>query len=119
MPAHLNGGRADGSYERRWAGYVRPDVLILDDFGLKPMRPPASEDLYEVIDGRYQKGSTVLTTNRAFVEWPELFDQPVLASAALDRLAHGAVQLVITGDSYRAKGPRPAEPADRRKTARS
>jgi len=122
MLSHLNGGRADGSYERRLAGYLRPDVLILDDFGLKPMRPPGSEDLYEVIDGRYQKGSTVLTTNRAFAEWPELFDQPVLASAALDRLAHGAVQLVITGDSYRAKGPRPAgtaaEPARPRRRAK-
>jgi len=112
MLSNLNGGRADGSYERRLANYIRPDVLILDDFGLKPMRPPGSEDLYEVIDGRYQKGSTVLTTNRAFAEWPELFDQPVLASAALDRLAHGATQLVIGGDSYRAKGVRPtAEPA--------
>jgi hypothetical protein len=44
--------------------------------------------------------------NRAFNEWPELFDNAVLASAALDRLAHGATQLVITGDSYRSKGPR-------------
>ena len=81
-------------------------MLILDDFGLKPMRPPGSEDLYEVIDGRYQHGSTILTTNRDFSEWPELFDQPVLASAAIDRLAHGARRLTITGDSYRAKGPR-------------
>jgi len=104
MLAHLNGGRADGTYERRLASFVRPDVLIVDDFGLKPMRPPASEDLYEVIDGRYGKGSLVLTTNRAFDEWPELFDQPVLASAAIDRLAHGATQITITGDSFRARG---------------
>lgn len=106
MLGHLNGGRADGSYERRLLGYLRPDVLILDDFGLKPMRPPASEDLYEVIDGRYQKGSMIITTNRAFSEWPELFDQAILASAAIDRLAHGAVHLTITGDSFRAKGAR-------------
>jgi DNA replication protein DnaC len=105
MLAHLNGGRADGSYERRLLSLVRADVLILDDFGLKPMRPPGSEDLYEVIDGRYGRGSMILTTNRAFSEWPELFDQPVLASAAIDRLAHGATQITITGDSYRAKGP--------------
>lgn len=104
--ATLHGGRADGSYERRLLNYLRPDVLILDDFGLKPMRPPASEDLYDVIDGRYQRASTIVTTNRAFGEWPELFDQPLLASAAIDRLADGATQLVITGDSYRAKGPR-------------
>jgi DNA replication protein DnaC len=103
---HLGGGRADGTYERRLLGYLRPEVLILDDFGLKPMRPPASEDLYEVIDGRYQKSATVLTTNRAVNEWPELFDQPILASAAIDRLAHGATQVTITGESYRARGPR-------------
>lgn len=111
MLSHLNGGRADGTYERRLANYVRPDVLILDDFGLKPMRPPASEDLYEVIDGRYGKGSIVLTTNRAFTEWPELFDQPVLASAAIDRLAHGATQITIAGDSFRARGSAPAKNA--------
>ena len=110
MLAHLHAGRADGSYERRLGGYQRPDVLILDDFGLKPMRPPAAEDLYEVIEGRYGRGSMVITTNRAFNEWPELFDNPVLASAALDRLAHGATQIVVTGDSYRTKGPRGRKP---------
>jgi len=68
------------------------------------MRPPAGEDFYEVIDGRYQRCSTILTTNRAYQEWPELFDQPVLASAAIDRLAHGVTQLTITGESYRARG---------------
>ena len=106
MLNHLLGGRADGSLDRRMLTYLRPDVLILDDFGLKPMRPPSAEDLYDVIDGRYQHSATILTTNRAFHEWPELFEQPLLASAALDRLAHGATQVVITGDSYRAKGPR-------------
>lgn len=106
MLSHLHAGRADNTYERRIGVYHRPDVLILDDFGLKPMRPPAAEDLYEVIEGRYGKGAMILTTNRAFTEWPELFDNPVLASAALDRLAHGATQIVITGDSFRAIGPR-------------
>jgi DNA replication protein DnaC len=106
MLSTLHAGRADGSYERRLAAYQRPEVLILDDFGLKPMRPPAMEDFYEVIEGRYGRGAIILTTNRAFSEWGELFDNPVLASAALDRLAHGATQIVITGESYRAKGPR-------------
>lgn len=106
MLAQLHSGRAEGSYERRLAQYQSVDVLILDDFGLKPMRPPAPEDLYEVIDGRYGRKPIIVTTNRAFDEWPELFDNSVLASAALDRLAHGATQIVITGDSYRAKGPK-------------
>lgn len=105
MLSHLNGGRADGTHDRRLLSYIRPDVLILDDFGLKPMRPPASEDLYDVIDGRYGRGSIILTTNRAFHEWPELFDQPVLASAAIDRLAHGATRIEIAGDSFRTRGP--------------
>jgi len=114
MLTHLHGGRADGTYERRLGQYVRPDLLVLDDFGLKPMRPPAAEDLYEVIERRYGQAAIVLTTNRAPDEWPELFDNPALGSAALDRLAHGATQVVIAGDSYRAKGkgsPRPAEKA--------
>jgi len=106
MLAHLQAGRSDGSYERRLAAYVKVDVLHLDDFGLKPMRPPMPEDLYEVIDGRYGHRPFIITTNRALDEWPELFDNPVLASAALDRLAHGATQIVLTGDSYRAKGLR-------------
>jgi DNA replication protein DnaC len=104
MLAHINAGRADGSSERRLNAFLRPDVLILDDFGLKPMRPPASEDFYEVVDGRYGRASIVLTTNRAHEEWLELFDQPVLGSAAVDRLSHGAHHIVITGDSFRARG---------------
>jgi DNA replication protein DnaC len=115
MLAHIHAGRADGTHERRLATLVRYDVLILDDFGLKPMRPPASEDLYEVIDGRYGRAPIILTTNRAFDEWLELFDQPVLASAAVDRLAHGANHIVITGDSFRAKGT--GKPAQGRKAS--
>ncbi len=103
MLAHLNGGRADGTYERRLATYTRPDLLIVDDFGLKSLQPPAPEDLYEIINERYEHGSMIVTSNRAFSEWPDLFHSPLLASAALDRLAHRAHQIVITGDSYRAK----------------
>lgn len=62
------------------------------------MRPPAGEDFYDVIDGRYQRASTILTSNRAFNEWLELFDQPVLASAGIDRMAHGVTQITITGE---------------------
>jgi DNA replication protein DnaC len=104
--AHLHGGRADGTYDRRLATYIRADVLILDDFGLKPLNAQAPEDLYDVINERYERGSLIVTSNRAFSEWPDLFGSPLLASAALDRLAHNAHQIVITGDSYRAKGKR-------------
>ena len=104
MLAHLHGGRADGTYERRLLAYTRPDLLIIDDFGLKPLVAPGPEDFYDVINERYERGAVIMTSNRAFAEWPELFQNPLLASAALDRLAHHAHQLVITGDSFRAKG---------------
>jgi len=100
----LHGGRADGSYERRFQAYLRPNLLVLDDFGLKPLQPPAPEDLYDLINERYEKGSILLTSNRAPAEWPELFGDPLLASAGLDRLAHRAEVVVITGNSYRAQG---------------
>jgi DNA replication protein DnaC len=101
---HLNGGRADGTWERRLAQYVRPDLLVLDDFGLKPLTDPAPSDLYDVINERYEVGSILVTSNRAPAEWPDLFGNPLLASAGLDRLAHHAETLVITGRSYRARG---------------
>jgi DNA replication protein DnaC len=104
--AHLGAGRADGTYERRLQGFIRPHLLILDDFGLKPLRPPAPEDLYELIAGRYEKGSIIITSNRAFSEWPEIFAEPLLASAALDRLAHDAYQVAITAESYRTRATR-------------
>ena len=103
MLAHLNGGRADGSYDKRLQAYLRPDLLILDDFGLRPVITPGSEDLLDVILERYERGSILLTSNRAPAEWPSLFGDPLMASAALDRLADNANVLIITGSSYRAR----------------
>jgi DNA replication protein DnaC len=103
MLQHLNAGRADHSFERRLAYYVRPDLLILDDFGLRALLPPGPEDLYDIINERYERGSIVLTSNRAPEEWPALFGDPLLASAGLDRLNHRAEMLIIRGDSYRAQ----------------
>jgi DNA replication protein DnaC len=101
---HLNGGRADGSLERRLQSYLRPDLLILDDFGLRPLAPPAPEDLYDIINERYERGSILLTSNRAPGEWPDLFGDPLLASAGLDRLAHHAETILLAGPSFRTQG---------------
>jgi DNA replication protein DnaC len=109
MLQHINGGRADDNLDRRLQTYLRPDLLVLDDFGLKPLRPPAPEDLYDVINGRYEQGSIVLTSNRALEEWPDLFTDPLLASAGLDRLTHRADVVLITGASYRAQRPQRIE----------
>ena len=75
----------------------------VDDFGLRPLKGHEPEDLYEVISGRYERGSVLVTSNRDYTEWPAAFgDNPLLASAALDRLAHRAHLITITGRSYRA-----------------
>lgn len=102
MLQHIHGGRADGSYEKRLASYLRPDLLVLDDFGLKPLSERMPSDLYDVMNERYEVGSILVTSNRAPKEWPDLFGDPLLASAGLDRLAHQAETLVITGRSFRA-----------------
>jgi DNA replication protein DnaC len=109
MLQHLHGGRADGTWSKRLQLYLRPELLVLDDFGLKPLVEPAPSDLYDVINERYEAGSILVTSNRAPTEWPDLFGNPLLASAGLDRLAHHAESLVITGRSFRAQGRQPVE----------
>jgi len=101
MLVHVHAGRADGTYERRLASYLRPHLLVIDDFGLKPLPPSGPSDMYDVINERYERASIILTSNRAPDEWPELFGDPLLASAGLDRLADRAIVLLITGRSYR------------------
>lgn len=103
MLQHLHGGRADDSLERRLKIYLRPDLLILDDFGLKPLQAPAPSDLYDIINERYERGSILLTSNRPPAEWPGLFGDPLLAAAGIDRLCHQAQIIIIQGDSFRAQ----------------
>ena len=105
-PAHtmlsgLHASRADGSYPRLKARLVNVGVLLIDDFGLIPLSAQAVEDLYEIIRERYERRSIILTSNRAPEEWGEVFGNPLLASAALDRLTHHAHILTLTGSSYR------------------
>jgi len=100
---HLHGGRADGSWVQRLQRYLRPHLLVLDEFGLKPLTPPMPQDLYDVISERYERGSILVTSNRAPSEWPTLFGDPLLASAGLDRLGDRAEVIVITGQSFRAR----------------
>ena len=107
MLRHLQGGRADNTYDRRLATYTRADLLVIDDFGLKPMPHPAAQDMYDVINERYEKCSILLTSNRAPAEWATWFADPLLASAGLDRLSHRAHAIIVTGSSYRSKDRSP------------
>lgn len=101
MLTQLRASRADESFEKRLLRFTTPDVLIIDDLGLRGLNADESGDLYEVVRQRYELTSTVITSNRAIEEWPPLFGNALLASAAMDRLLHHAHVVVIEGDSYR------------------
>jgi DNA replication protein DnaC len=104
--SELHAARATGGHSRLLARILHVDLLILDDFGLQPLAPQATQDLYDIISERYERGSLIVTSNRAFDEWPAVFDNDLLASAALDRLTHHAHTLVIQGESYRQRSRR-------------
>ena len=97
----LNASRASGSYPRILSGILHCDLLILDDFGLQALSPISIQDLYEIICERYEHKSIIVTSNRDFSEWADIFHDDLLSSAALDRLTHHAHSLTITGESYR------------------
>jgi DNA replication protein DnaC len=97
----LHAARANGTHTRLWARVLQVDLLVLDDFGLQALSSQAAQDLYDLISERYEHGSLMITSNRAFEEWAAVFGNDLLASAALDRLTHHAHTLVIRGESYR------------------
>lgn len=94
-------GKGDGSHKKRLSYVIKFPVLILDDFGLQSLSIEQQEDLYEVIAQRYEKSSTIITSNRDFSEWAAVFANSLLASAALDRLVHKGIAVVLEGNSYR------------------
>ncbi len=97
----LNAGRADGSYEKKLKNLCRVDLLILDDFGLNDLSVLQQEDLYALICGRYEKHPFIITSNRDITEWASIFTNPLISSAALDRLVDGAIKIIIEGKSFR------------------
>ncbi len=101
--AELLAARADGTHHKLLAKLASVELLIIDDFGLRPISVQGAEDLYELIARRYERGSILLTSNRSPSEWTEVFGDALLASAALDRLTHHARLTVITGESYRQR----------------
>lgn len=101
----LRAARGDASLDRKMLRFATVDLLIVDDLGLRPLVHDEPIDLYEIIRQRYQRASTIVTSNRALDEWHPLFHDALLASAAMDRLLHGAHVIVIEGDSYRNPPP--------------
>jgi DNA replication protein DnaC len=103
MLKELRQSQADHSREKAVRRLLSPDLLVVDDFGLRRMDSTQSSDIYEVIIERHRRSSTIFTSNRTVEEWIPLFDDPILAQSAVDRLAHNAYQVVLEGESYRQK----------------
>ena len=98
----LGGGRADGTWEKRLHRYLKPNLLIIDDFAIKELTKTQGEDLYELIDQRYRSSSMIVTANRSPKDWYPLFPNPVIAESALDRLLSCSHIITLTGRSYRS-----------------
>jgi DNA replication protein DnaC len=101
--ADLIGTRGTPLHARHLRRLVSCDLLILDDFGLRNFPLSGAEELYEVIRLRYETGSILITSNRSPAEWPAVFGDGLIASAALDRLTHHALVTCIEGESYRQR----------------
>jgi DNA replication protein DnaC len=101
MLAQLRSARADDSLDKRMLRFTSPELLIVDDLGLRPLDRDEPIDLYEVIRARYERGSMIVTSNRALEEWYPMFLDDLMASAAMDRLLHHAHVVEMRGDSFR------------------
>lgn len=95
--------RADGSYHKQLAKLARQDLLVLDDWGLAPLSPPGRRDLLEILDDRYQRRSTLITSQLPVAKWHQYLDDPTLADAILDRVIHNAHRIELHGESLRKK----------------
>lgn len=93
--------RADQTWERVLKRFIAPDLLIIDDFGLSPLSFVQAEDFYELIAQRHLKSSLILTSNRKIEAWVDLFPDPAMGNAAVDRLANQAHHILLEGESYR------------------
>jgi DNA replication protein DnaC len=86
---------------------VKCDVLVLDELGYLSMEPQVGPVLYEIISGRYQKGATVITSNKSLASWGELVGDTALMMAIIDRLLHHGEVFYLRGPSYRMRGKEP------------
>lgn len=97
---------SEGRLEERIIHFSKPKLLIIDELGYLPFDPKAAHLFFQLVSRRYEKGSTLITSNRAVSEWGEVFGDPVVATAILDRLLHHSHVLTIRGESYRLKEKR-------------
>jgi DNA replication protein DnaC len=93
-----------GQLKQALKKYTAPSLLVLDELGYLPIDKTGADLLFQVISFRYEQGAMIITTNRAFKDWPEIFNHDAtLTSAILDRLLHHAETVIIEGPSFRMK----------------
>ena len=101
----LSVAKTSGRLKQDLKKYTKPSLLILDELGYLPIDKAGADLLFQVISLRYEQGSILITSNRAYKEWPKIFNNDsTLTSAILDRLLHHAETVVIEGKSFRMKG---------------
>nr|QNO54717.1 hypothetical protein PDBAIGND_00023 [Methanosarcinales archaeon ANME-1 ERB7] len=103
MLHNLNAAKADNSYYQKVDYYLKPDLLILDELGFKKLPGYSADDFFEIISKRYEKGALIITTNKSFEQWGDIFTDNILSSAILDRVVHYSTIIKINGPSFRAK----------------
>jgi DNA replication protein DnaC len=100
----LTAAQNTGQLKQALKKYITPSLLVLDELGYLPIDKTGADLLFQVISFRYERGAMIITTNRAFKDWPEIFNNDsTLTSAILDRLLHHAETVVIEGPSFRMK----------------
>lgn len=99
---YLQNAKAVNDFDKKMQALIRVPLLIIDDFGLKPMKPPQDEDFHDLISERYENASTIVTSNLAFDEWGDAFPNKLLGVATIDRLGHAAHKIILDGSSYRS-----------------
>jgi len=101
--ASLARSEREGRLQERIRFFCRPSLLIVDEIGYLPVVPGGGNLFFQLVNARYERGAMILTSNRGFAEWGEVFGDPVVATALLDRLLHHAVVIQIEGSSYRLR----------------
>lgn len=99
----LHGAKADNSFNKRLNYYLAADLLVIDELGFKKIPNYSADDFFEIISRRYEHSSIIITTNKTFEQWGEIFADNILASAVLDRIVHYSEIFKINGQSYRQK----------------
>lgn len=105
----LNASKADNSYYQKVDYYLAPELLILDELGFKKLPNYSADDFFEIISKKYEKGSVIITTNKTFEQWSDIFADNILSAAILDRIVHYSTIIKINGQSYRAKNLKKGE----------